>query len=659
MLPIVPLPPLKQKRKNSKTTANISTINNQILSSPSQIDKSKNYAFKIDTSSKIINNNNDINVNKKNNNKINNININKIIKIEKIEKTENKQTNENLNLSFIDSAIINFSKGLYNLSLQDALKSMETEDFSSKANYIAFLCYLEMYDIESAEKLLVNKNRKLKNILEAKKKQILANINNFKSYPKYINFLQYLYKNNSFFPKIEIQFYTDDYRGVVAKNKILKNEIIMAIPKECLITLEVALNTSYGKKISGFMYHELNSPKHCLLSSFLLFEQNNPLYKYYFDLLPNDYSNFPIFYTEKELDYLKGSPFLNLITNKKMDMRMDYNKLCEKIENFKNFTFEKFCQARVIVSSRVFGISINKVKTDALVPFADLLNHRRPRQTQWFYDDNKNAFIVQAIEEINPGQEIFDSYGKKTNSRFLLNYGFALENNDMGEYQLTVVFNNEYPLFDIKKKLFKNEFDFTKIYNLNNNFQESQILELISYLRFLLYDDNINNIFKTIFTSKNKKNEEMTLNYYFFYPINRDIEIKVLKQLKLLCEQALAKYPTTMKEDQKIFNENKNKKDFNFNYRNCLLLLMSEKKVLNYYINFCEYCLKLLKTKKKIEVLGKITKDFKENDYKFNFYIKDSLLKLINEKEKEGDSKNFEKKEKLKEDIDQMEQDDI
>ena len=99
MLPIVPLPPLKQKRKNSKTTANISTINNQILSSPSQLDKSKNYAFKIDTSSKIINNNNDININinKKNNNKINNININKIIKIEKIEKTENKETNENLN----------------------------------------------------------------------------------------------------------------------------------------------------------------------------------------------------------------------------------------------------------------------------------------------------------------------------------------------------------------------------------------------------------------------------------------------------------------------------------------------------------------------------------------------------------------------------------
>ena len=78
-------------------------------------------------------------------------------------------------------------------------------------------------------------------------------------------------------------------------------------------------------------------------------------------------------------------------------------------------------------------------------------------------------------------------------------------------------------------------------------------------------------------------------------------------------------------------------------------------------MNIVEYCLKLLKSKKKTDVLGKIAKDFKENDYKFNFYIKDSLLKLINEKEKEkeGDVKDFENKEKLKEDIEQMDQEDI
>jgi histone-lysine N-methyltransferase SETD3 len=469
--------------------------------------------------------------------------------------------------------------------------------------------------------------------------------------------LQNLYKNNAFFPKIEIQFYTDDYRGVVAKNKILKDEIIMAIPRQCLITLEVAFSTNYGKKISEFMYRELNSPKHCLLSSFILFEENNPIYKYYFDLLPNDYSNFPIFYSKKELEYLKGSPFLNLIINKKIDMKMDYNKLSEKIENFSNFSFEKFCKARLIISSRIFGITINNNKTDALVPFADLLNHRRPRQTQWFFDDEKDAFIIQAIEDIWIGQEIFDSYGKKTNSRFLLNYGFSLENNDMGEYPLTIFFNSEYPLFSIKKKLFKNEYDFIKTFNLNNKFQESQILELISYLRFLLYDGNINDLVNKIISTKSMLNEETAINYYFFYPINKKLEIKVLKHLKSLCEQVLAKYPTKNIQDQKIYKENKNKKDFDFNYRNCLLLLISEKNVLMYYIRFCEYCLKLLKSKKKIDIISKISKDFNENDFKFIFYIKDSILKLINEKENENvneeDDKDYEKNKKSKEDMDE------
>ena len=639
MFPIVPLPQLKQKRKNSKTN------NSQIISSSSDIDKSKNYIFKINLSSKNKNNN----INKRDTNK----NTNKIIKIEKTEKIENN------NISFIDNAIINFGKGLYNLSLKDALKSIELEEFSENANYIAFLCYLEMYDIDSAEKFLVNqnKNKKLKNLLENKKIQILTNSNKYKSYPKYINFLQNLYKNNAFFPKIEIQFYTDDYRGVVAKNKILKDEIIMARPRQCLITLEVAFSTNYGKKISEFMYRELNSPKHCLLSSFILFEENNPIYKYYFDLLPNDYSNFPIFYSKKELEYLKGSPFLNLIINKKIDMKMDYNKLSEKIENFSNFSFEKFCKARLIISSRIFGITINNNKTDALVPFADLLNHRRPRQTQWFFDDEKDAFIVQAIEDIWIGQEIFDSYGKKTNSRFLLNYGFSLENNDMGEYPLTIFFNSEYPLFSIKKKLFKNEYDFIKTFNLNNKFQESQILELISYLRFLLYDGNINDLVNKIISTKSMLNEETAINYYFFYPINKKLEIKVLKHLKSLCEQALAKYPTTIIQDQKIYKENKNKKDFDFNYRNCLLLLISEKNVLMYYIRFCEYCLKLLKSKKKIDIISKISKDFNENDFKFIFYIKDSILKLINEKENENvneeDDKDYEKNKKSKEDMDE------
>jgi histone-lysine N-methyltransferase SETD3 len=539
--------------------------------------------------------------------------------------TKNINNDEENTTLLIKRAICYLAKGYYTLSLKDALKCIEIDNKYNKGYYIASLCYLEMYDIENAEKYSNNKNLRLKSLIEKNKKEIVLKTRKYKSYPLFINFLKELYKFNSFFPKLEIHFYTDDYRGVLAKNDIYKNEIIMTIPKECLISLETVLNTSYGKTIGEFMYKELNSPKHCLLSSFLLYEEKNKNYKYYFDLLPKDYSNFPIFYKKSELEYLKGSPFLDQILEKKEDMKNDYNKLCEYLPNFNQFSFSKFCKARVLISSRIFGISINRKKTDVLVPFADLLNHKRPKQTQWYYDDNLESFVIQAIEDIKEGNEIFDSYGKKTNARFLLNYGFCLDDNDTSEYLLTINFNEKYPLFDIKKKIFKNEYEYNYKINrnfcLNNNFYESQIVELLGFLRFILYDGDMNKLFNIINSNEN----EMEINIFYIPAISKELEIKVLKHLHSLCKKALGKYPTTFEQDQ---NSNKNSNN-SFNLRNCLLLLMNEKTVLAYYIYFCEYCISLLKLKSQKDILEKISNDYKSNDCQFDFYIQEVILKLI------------------------------
>ena len=522
------------------------------------------------------------------------------------------------------------AKGYYTLALKDALKTIEIDDTFSKGYYIASLCYLEMYDIKMAEKFSENKdkNRRLKALIEKNKKDLIIKSKKFKSYPLYIKFLRELYKYNSFFPKLEIHFYTDDYRGVLAKNNIVKDEIIMTIPKDCLISLETAFETEYGKKIGEFMYKELNSPKHCLLTAFLLYEEKNPKYKYYFDLLPKDFSNFPIFYTQKELEYLKGSPFLLQILEKKDDMKNDYAKLCKYLPDFKQFSYLKFCHARLLISSRIFGISINDNKTDVLAPFADLLNHKRPRQTQWYYDDDLDSFVIQATEDIKEGEEIFDSYGRKTNARFLLNYGFCLEDNDTSEFLMTINFNENYPLFEQKKNFFQNECQLMRTFNLNNNFYESQIIELLSFLRFILFDGDINELYNAISSSENIYNGEVPLTFYYIQPISKELEIKVLKHLSLLCRRALGKYPTTFEEDLNLI---KTKKNISFNLRNCLLLLMSEKTVLSYFIYFCEYCLELLRLKTQIEVLTKLSTDYKYSDCQFDFYIQEIVLKLVND----------------------------
>ena len=535
--------------------------------------------------------------------------------------------NDKSNTTFlINRAICYLAKGFYTLALKDALKSIEIDPKFLKGYYIASLSYLEMYDIEKAEKFTKEKNQRLLSLIENKKKDIKIKSKKFKSYPIYIKFLKELYKYDAYFPKLEIHFYSDEYRGVCAKSKIVKEEIIMTIPKECLISLELAMETNVGKEIGKFMYSELNSPKHCLLSAFLLTEEKSEKWKFYFDLLPKDFSNFPIFYTDKELEYLKGSPFLNQVLDKKIDMKIDYEKICFYIPSFSQFSYQKFCEARMMISSRIFGIQMGENKTDVLAPFADLLNHKRPRQTQWYYDNMLESFVIQAIEDINEGSEIFDSYGKKTNSRFLLNYGFSLENNDSSEYPLTVSFNNSYPLFEVKKNLFQSDYELVKTFNLNNNIYESQLLELLSFLRFMLFDGDINILFNAMTSNDNLIYEDISLTFYYISPISKELEIKVLKHLHLLCRKALNNYPTTYEEDNLTL---KSKKNISFNYRNCLLLLMSEKSVLSYYIYFCEYCLSLFNKTSELEILTKLSMDYKYNECQFDFYIQEVIMKLI------------------------------
>ena len=594
------LPLIESKKKSNKNSNNQISVQNKpqkkILAQQNEDDKKKN---------NLLENNYDIAINYY---------------------TRNINKNKENTTFLIKRAICYLAKGYYTLALKDALKSIEIDNTFNKGYYIASLCYLEMYDIEMAEKYSQNKNKRLIALIDKNKKELSLKTKKYKSYPLYVKFLRELYKYNAFFPKLEIHFYTDDYRGVLAKGNILKDEIIMTIPKDCLISLETALETSYGKKIGEFMYNELNSPKHCLLSSFLLYEEKNPKYKYYFDLLPKDFSNFPIFYTNKELEYLKGSPFLSQILEKKEDMKSDYNKICEYLPDFKQFSYLKFIEARVLISSRIFGISINENKTDVLAPFADLLNHKRPRQTQWYFDDNLQSFVIQATENIKEGNEIFDSYGKKTNARFLLNYGFCLDDNDTSEYLLTINFNDTYPMLDLKKNFFQNEFELVRTFNLNNNFYESQIIELLSFLRFILFDGDINDLYNAINSSENIYNEDVPLTFYYIPPITKELEIQVLKHLHLLCRKALAKYPTTFEQDQNLYQT---KKNISFNLRNCLLLIMSEKTVLSYFIYFCEYCLDLLKLKTQIDILSKLSTDYKYNDYQFDFYIQEIILKLI------------------------------
>ena len=534
--------------------------------------------------------------------------------------------NDKKNITFlIKRATCYLAKGYYNLALKDALKTIAINPNFDKGYYIASLSYLEMYDINKAEELSKEKNQRLKSLITKRKKELKQKCEQYQLYSKYIFFLKELYKFNSFFPKLEIHFFSDNYRGVIAKSDIKKYEIIMSIPKICLISMDIALSTTIGKEIGKFMYQELHSPRHSLFSSFLLSEEQSEKWKFYFDLLPKDFSYFPIFYTDNELEYLRGSPFLSQIFEKRIEMKSDYDVICNYIPSFSSFPFIKFCQARMSVSSRIFGVTMNGVRADVLVPFADLINHRTQRQTQWYYDNAQNSFMIQSLEDIKEGNEIYDSYGKKSNAKLLLNYGFCLENNSENEYYLTLKFNPKVPLFSQKKVIFQREEDYERTFKLYSNVYESELYELLSFLRFLIFEGDFN-VLMTAMNNKDDENMNDTspVSFYYIEPISKELEIKVLKHLNSILREALRRYPTSLDEDKKMLKN----KNISFNQRNCLLLIISEKILLIYYIYFCEYCLTLF-TLTEREIITKVSNDYKYNNCQFSFYIQEVILKLI------------------------------
>lgn len=224
-----------------------------------------------------------------------------------------------------------------------------------------------------------------------------------------------------------------EMRGVHAKTDILPNTVCMTIPLRCLITVEMGQATEIGRIIAASDL-DLDAPKHIYLMIYILWDRKvngrHSFFDPYYQILPQTLHNMPIFWTDDELSELTGSYIVQQIYDRNQAIIDDYNAICTIAPQMMSIaTIQEFQWARMCVCSRNFGLCINGIRTSALVPHADMLNHYRPRETKWTYDEGVQAFTITSLQHIRTGCEVLDSYGQKCNHRFLLNYGFAVEDN--------------------------------------------------------------------------------------------------------------------------------------------------------------------------------------------------------------------------------------
>mmetsp|Transcript_29206 Transcript_29206/g.38416 ORF Transcript_29206/g.38416 Transcript_29206/m.38416 type:complete len:539 (+) Transcript_29206:78-1694(+) len=407
-------------------------------------------------------------------------------------------------------------------------------------------------------------------------------------------FEKWLLENGSKYPQLEMREYDEEVRGVHAKEDISPDVNIVEIPLCCLITVEMGKQTEVGQAVLAANL-DLDAPKHVFLMLYMLIDRKDPnsFFKPYYDILPPTLSNMPIFWSEEELRWLDGSYLQTQIEDRKFAIENDYSSICELCPNFANIaTLDDFKWARMCVCSRNFGLVINGTRTSAMVPLADMLNHYRPRETKWTFDNKLQAFTITTLMNITGDAQVYDSYGQKCNHRFLLNYGFSIENN----VEPDGFCPNEVP---IEFKLNPND----PIFERKATFWRADSGPMIKRIRVCVSDNENTRVafsFLRVMVATPEEFELMEGNSRFIYRTAKDIrfpfglrnERAALEVLASICEEYLSKYPTTLEEDKTLLASG-DLKPFS-NHRHAVIQIIGEKNVLHHYLELARLALGII-----------------------------------------------------------------
>lgn len=424
-------------------------------------------------------------------------------------------------------------------------------------------------------------------------------------------FLVWLREGGALFPDLYLRKYTENHRGVHMINRVANNRQILYVPKHFLITVEMGKETDIGRKIIEADL-DLSAMKHCFLCVFTLVDRLNEdsFYQPYYRILPQSFDNMPIFWTDEELALLEGSYMLKQVADRKKNIMADYEDICRVAPEFTQFTLEEFTWARMMVASRNFGVDIDGIKTDALVPYADMLNHLRPRQTRWTYDQSQDGFTISSLQELKAGDQVFDSYGKKCNSRFLLNYGFAVDDNRDPDghchNQVRLYFDllaND-PALSIKQSLLVSEYSGRGI-RVSMNYSDKSTREAFSFMRFACAKGNEVMMLPRVDRSFDWDDSPIP-------PLSKETEMEVLSLLSEFCEEQLSKYPTTIEEDDAMLASGE--LEMYSNERNARVLVRSEKEVCHFWIRAAEVAIPLLQESEWKDIKKVMNKDFRGRD---------------------------------------------
>ncbi len=245
-------------------------------------------------------------------------------------------------------------------------------------------------------------------------------------------------------------------RGLLARRSINDGDELLKIPLDLCITRRSARKALGKDALQNGINEYLAIACQLIHEKYVLGEES--FYAPYMGVLPEVEEVNPTFtWKDEELDFLQGSPVVAATRSLQMKLKREYDDLLGGEDGLiakfpdrfpkEHFTYENWVWAFTMLFSRAIRLRNLQVgERLAMVPYADLINHSAFSQAfidaresgDWLFKNGAEEVILYADRGYRQMEQIYISYGQKSNAELLLLYGFALERNPYNSVDVTV-----------------------------------------------------------------------------------------------------------------------------------------------------------------------------------------------------------------------------
>eukprot|EP00587_Corethron_hystrix_P002337 CAMPEP_0113312620 /NCGR_PEP_ID=MMETSP0010_2-20120614/9385_1 /TAXON_ID=216773 ORGANISM="Corethron hystrix, Strain 308" /NCGR_SAMPLE_ID=MMETSP0010_2 /ASSEMBLY_ACC=CAM_ASM_000155 /LENGTH=572 /DNA_ID=CAMNT_0000168497 /DNA_START=73 /DNA_END=1788 /DNA_ORIENTATION=- /assembly_acc=CAM_ASM_000155 len=376
-------------------------------------------------------------------------------------------------------------------------------------------------------------------------------------------------------------------RGLLARRRVNEGDELLTIPMRMCMTIGAARRVFGGEIVPEGMNEYLAIALLMIRENFVL-KNTKSEWAAYMGVLPAVKEVNPTFtWTDEDLTFLEGSPVVAATKSMQAKLRREYDTLLGDqntglIHRYPNmfpeehYTFDNWIWAFTMLFSRAIRLrNLKEGEALAMVPYADLINHSPfsgayvdgRESGSWLFKDGQEEVILYADRGYRKMEQVYISYGPKSNADLLLLYGFALERNPFNSVDVTVSIAttlNDLLLVEKREYLKKVGREQTVDFPC---YADRYPTEMLEYLRLMQM------------TPEDTRGKPLAA-FDYTRTISAANEQAVLASIIEAVRNQLSLYPTTEEQDAALIQDKSLFQCFNYNQRMAVRHRRNEKRLL-------------------------------------------------------------------------------